>query len=393
MLAVPDFSLPLPEAADRVKSSALIDHLRVQMSSSPMPFDAYMATVLYHPQWGYYGSGQVRFGEGGDFVTAPERSPLFVAGLVYEWQQIFSQNRNRGVCELGAGSGRLAIDFLLACAERDCVPAQYVIVEISPALRARQQAQLEATLPEALWRRVIWRDDLAALGSTWSGGMLVANEVLDAMPVSRFRWQPGRADTACVLGVGFTGARFDWVPLGTSAELSAALAPYEGLWPEDTLAQTPVMAEINLGLHAWIEQLYSVLAAPAPTQLYLLDYGAAARELYRPDRAEGTLRCHYRHRAHDDPFVYPGLQDITSWVDFTRTAALAVAVGFSVDGERSQAAWLLGTDVPDRFSDMMRTCIDRRQSSALAQGFKELVLPTEMGERFRVLRLTRPAEK
>lgn len=389
MPVAPDFSLPMPDAADRLKSSALIESLRARMAQGGLPFDEYMAAVLYHPAWGYYGSGQVQFGVGGDFVTAPERSPLFSAGLVYEWQKALLNGCGSAVCEIGAGSGQLALDFLNTCAERGCVPSRYVIVEISPGLQARQQVRLKSTLPEALWQRIVWTDDLAMLTPAWPGGMLIANEVLDAMPVARFRWMPGRAQTIQALGVGLQGERFGWVPLASSASLASALAIYEDLWPDEAMPDAPIMAEINLGLNSWLAALYQALAAPMATRVYLLDYGASAQELYRPDRHDGTLRCHYRHRAHEDPFVYPGLQDITAWVDFTRTAVLAEAAGFTVDGERSQAGWLLGTDVPDRFAEMMSAATDRRHAAALAQGFKELVLPTEMGERFRVLRLTR----
>lgn len=391
MIAPPDFSLPIPEAEDRLKSSALISWLSEQMRQAPLPFAEYMAAVLYHPQWGYYGSGQVQFGDGGDFVTAPERSPLFAAGLVYEWQQARASGCGTAVGELGAGSGQLALDFLTECAARGCVPSQYVIIEISPALQARQQARLRAELPDTLWQRLRWVSALDALDSAWPGGVLLANEVLDAMPVTRFRWMPGQADSARALGVGLHGERFGWVDLGSSPGLSAALEPYEGWWSAEDLPRAPVMAEINLALGEWLAALYGSVAAPKATRAYLLDYGASAQELYRPDRQDGTLRCHYRHRAHDDPFVYPGLQDITAWVDFTRTAELAARAGWRVDGERSQASWLLGTDVPDRFSQMMAAATDRRHAAALAQGFKELVMPTEMGERFRVLRLTRPA--
>ncbi len=392
MTSAPDFSLPIPEAEDRLKSSALISWLTDHMRQAPLPFAEYMAAVLYHPQWGYYGSGQVQFGQGGDFVTAPERSPLFAAGLVYEWQQALASGCGTAVGEFGAGSGQLALDFLTECAARGCLPSQYVIIEISPALQARQQARLRAELPEALWQRLRWVSALEALSPAWPGGMLLANEVLDAMPVTRFRWVPGRADSACAVGVGLQGERFAWVDLGSSAELTAALQPYEGWWPPEDLPDTPIMAEINLALGEWLAALYRAVAAPKATRVYLLDYGASAQELYRPDRQDGSLRCHYRHRAHDDPFVYPGLQDITAWVDFSRTAALAARAGWRVDGERSQASWLLGTDVPDRFTAMMAAAPDRRQAAALAQGFKELVMPTEMGERFRVLRLNRPAE-
>ncbi len=164
-------------------------------------------------------------------------------------------------------------------------------------------------------------------------------------------------------------------------------------WPLEDLAPALVAAEINLDLPRWLASLHKRFTrANMSTALYFFDYGGHTAEVYRPDRVDGTLRCHYRHRAHDDPFVYPGLQDITTWVDFERFARLALAAGFLVDGERSQAAWLLGTDVPDRFSQRMREATDRAASARIAQGFKELVMPTEMGERFRVLRLRTPVQ-
>ena len=181
--------------------------------------------------------------------------------------------------------------------------------------------------------------------------------------------------------------------ISASPELRTALADFAGLWPLDDLAPEPVAAEINLALPGWLAAIRALFGrSDAVTVLYLFDYGGHTAEVYRPDRTDGTLRCHYRHRAHDDPFVYPGLQDITTWVDFERLARQAREAGFVVDGERSQAAWLLGTDVPDMFSRRMHEATDRTVSARIAQGFKELVMPTEMGERFRVLRLRTPVQ-
>ncbi|OZB72742.1 MAG: hypothetical protein B7X37_09640 [Halothiobacillus sp. 14-55-98] len=229
------------------------------------------------------------------------------------------------------------------------------------------------------------------LADIWAGGMVIANEVVDAMPAYRFRWRPGQIDTIEELKVGWVGGRFGWVVDTASPGLRAALADCAGLWPLDDLAPEPVAAEINLDLPRWLASIRTLFDRPkAVSILYLFDYGGSTAEVYRPDRVDGTLRCHYRHRAHDDPFVYPGLQDITTWVDFERLACLAREAGFVVDGERSQAAWLLGTDVPDMFSRRMQAATDRSVSARIAQGFKELVMPTEMGERFRVLRLRTP---
>ena len=394
MTPEPDFSLPVPSSEDQIKSMKLIDHLRGRMVDGPLSFSDYMAETLYHPDFGYYGSAQVKFGAGGDFVTAPERSPFFAAGLVYEWQQIQRDYPVRQVCELGAGSGQLALDFLRECETRGCLPDQYLIWEISPGLRERQQERLKGELKPELWARLAWVDDMEArdLADIWTGGMVIANEVLDAMPVCRFRWRPGQIDTIEELKVGWVQERFGWVVDTGSPELRAALADCAGLWPLDDLAPEPIAAEVNLALPQWLTSIHTLFARPdTVTVLYLFDYGGHTAEVYRPDRVDGTLRCHYRHRAHDDPFVYPGLQDITTWVDFERLARLAREAGFIVDGERSQAAWLLGTDVPDMFSRRMQTATDRSISARIAQGFKELVMPTEMGERFRVLRLRTPA--
>lgn len=394
-MASPDFSLPVPAPADQAKSLALIAHLRAVSRGETLSFADYMNTVLYHPQWGYYGSGQVQFGAGGDFVTAPERSPLFTAGLIYEWQQAQASGLGGDVLELGAGSGQLALDFLQGCQQCNSLPDRYFILEISPALRARQQQRLRAALPESLFARLIWLDSIKALRPDaqtiqpcFAGGLLIANEVLDAMPVTRFLWRPGQMASIEERRVSCAQSRFTWASAPPSTALVQALADFADKWPIDRLAQAPVAAEINVALPAWLAELYQVLSlAPRPTWLYFFDYGGNTAEVYRPDRIDGTLRCHYRHLAHDDPFVYPGLQDITTWVDFEHTAHLAAAAGFYVDGARSQAAWLLGTDVPDQFAQLMRMAPDRAASARLAQGFKELVMPTEMGERFRVLRL------
>lgn len=396
MTPEPDFSLPVPSSEDQIKSMKLIDHLRSRMVDGPISFSDYMSETLYHPDFGYYGSAQVKFGAGGDFVTAPERSPFFAAGLVYEWQQIQRDYPVRQVCELGAGSGQLALDFLRECEARGCLPDQYLIWEISPGLRERQQERLKDELKPDLWARLAWVDDreVIDLADIWTGGMVIANEVVDAMPTCRFRWHPGQIDTIEELKVGWVQARFGWVVDTASPELRAALADCAGLWPLDNLAPDPVAAEINLDLPRWLASIRALSGgAHTVSVLYLFDYGGPTAEVYRPDRVDGTLRCHYRHRAHDDPFVYPGLQDITTWVDFERLARLARKAGCIVDGERSQAAWLLGTDVPDMFSRRMQTAADRSTGARIAQGFKELVMPTEMGERFRVLRLRTPVER
>lgn len=388
-VAEPDFSLPEPSPADQAKSLQLVAHLRARMEETPLAFSDYMADVLYHPTLGYYSSGQVTFGAGGDFVTAPERSPLFADGLVYEWQQARADGLGAQVLELGAGSGQLLLDFLTECERRGCIPDRYWVLEISPALRTRQQARVTAELPPQLAARVQWISDSAGLSDPqqgWAGGMVIANEVLDAMPVARFRWVPGEVASVRELGVHPVNGRFGWCELSPSEPLVAAVSDLAAHFGPVEPGAESVAAEINPNLTAWLSELRHSLG-DAETRIYLFDYGGRSADVYRADREEGTLRCHYRHRAHDDPFVYPGLQDLTTWVDFERLSRLARTVGFAVDGTRTQAAWLLGTDVPARFAAKMQAITDRAEAARLSQGFKELVLPTEMGERFQVLRL------
>ena len=380
------FELPSPNKADQAKSLELIELLVEQMRDGPIPFADYMATVLYHPTLGYYGSGQVAFGPGGDFITAPERSRFFTAGLAYEWRQARASGLGRDILEVGAGSGRLAIDLLEQLNAAGTLPERYTILEISPALAARQSAQLRESLPPEVVERVRWIDAWSAL--EWSGGMVIANEVLDAMPVARFRWWPGQPDTAESMRVGFDGQRFVWEPrpadsaLRAAAEAIAARIERPIVPPRET-----VLAEYNPALEAWLSEMASALETAAESWVYLFDYGSHTADVYRADRDQGTLKCHYRHLAHEDPFVYPGLQDITAWVDFQAVEAAARAAGFANDGERSQAQWLLGTDVPAAVEHELQARDSLTEQAQLAQEFRELVMPTEMGERFRVMRL------
>jgi len=388
------FQLPAPPKEDQAKSLRLIEKLRQDTANGPISFADYMARILYDPELGYYGSGQVRFGPEGDFTTAPERSPFFADGLIYEYRTALKAGLPPVIMEFGAGSGQLVVDLLTRLAERNELPDRYYIVEISPALRLRQQQRL-MELPETLRQRVRWVD--TPMDTAWDGGIVIANEVLDAMPVERFRWVPGQPETAIPQGVRFDGERLVWCDLPRSDELTNALRPVAAAcqrWLADDRPPEPVLAEINLTLPGWLLEMRQALAPKSVdgaetgcSWIYLFDYGGHSWDIYRPDRTDGTVRCHYRHLAHDDPFVYPGLQDVTTWVDFDQVTRRATEAGLVMDGQRSQGEWLLGTDVPDRFARKLAEMTDRAEAARLSQGIKELVMPTEMGERFRVLRL------
>lgn len=386
MSAAPEgFDLPTPDREDQAKSLRLIEWLAERMALGPIPFADYMAGVLYHPQYGYYGSGQVAFGAGGDFITAPERSRFFTQGIAYEWRQAHEERLHDRILEIGAGSGRLAIDLLEILGEEELLPSEYIIFEISPALAARQAENLQQALPPEVFARVRWIDDWSALD--WQGGVVIANEVLDAMPVERFRWVPGQPETAERMLVGFDGERFGWQSAAPDAAMQQAIeAINQRIGRPIVSPRGPVMAEYNPDLSRWLAQMAKALAG-GESWIYLFDYGSHTADIYRADRDEGTLKCHYRHLAHEDPFVYPGLQDITAWVDFQAVEQAARTAGFEIDGERSQAQWLLGTDVPKQVEERLLARPNLTDQARLAQEFRELVMPSEMGERFRVMRL------
>lgn len=382
-------TLAQPSEAEQKKSIQLIEHLIALMADDPsgsISFAHYMDEVLYHPQWGYYSSGQVRFGKTGDFITAPERSPLFAAGICSEWQQAYDPANPADFIEYGAGSGQLMIDLLTQMADTDCLPRRYFIIERAAALRERQQQRLDTQLPAEIAQRVCFAEDLDAID--WQGGMIVANEVLDAFACERLRWLPGRPESAEQMRVGFNGQRFIWRSQSADQKIQAQLATLTPRLAGYRTTSEPVYCELNRQIQPFLTELAKQLkAAGQPTELLLFDYGGRTADLYHPQRADGTLRCHFRHLAHDDPFVYPGLQDITAWVDFEQVEEQAQSAGFDACGFVTQGQWLLNTNVPDQLAQTMQNTTDPAEQIKLAQQLRDLVMPAEMGERFQLLAL------
>ncbi|MES9966583.1 MAG: SAM-dependent methyltransferase [Sedimenticola sp.] len=366
--------LPEPGEDARVQSERLIDLIRTEIdaSGSSLPFDRYMELALYAPWVGYYTGGARKFGESGDFITAPEVSPLFGRCMARQVAEALDGLGGGDLLEFGAGSGALAADLLAELAVLDALPDRYLIVDLSPELRQRQCETLESRVPE-LVSRVEWLDGLPEAGFR---GVVVANELLDAMPVQRFRWHRGEVMEQFV---GFNGQQFtdSWSVPVTPGLASAVrrLAEQVGL-PDD------YESEINLRSVSWLNELAGRIEAGL---VLLVDYGYGRREYYHPQRNRGTLMCHYRHRAHPDPFVYPGLQDITAYVDFSTVAEAAVQSGFSVSGYTTQAFFLMSCGLDQLVAESDPN--DVQAHMAMAQGVKRLTLPTEMGERFKVIGL------
>lgn len=350
----------------------------IAAAGGALPFDRYMECALYAPGLGYYVNGRSRFGAAGDFVTAPEVSPLFGRCLARQVAECLGRLHGGSVLELGAGSGRMAADILAELAVLEALPERYLILEPSPDLRQAQQERLQAVVPQLLGR-IDWLQRLPAGGFR---GVLLANEVLDAMPVHRFRRHAGAWQELAVAMDG-DALHDHWTGL-RSPGLAQAL---QAIWPDAAAVPDGYSSELNLRLAPWLEAL---AAGMQQGYALLIDYGYTRAEYYHPERAQGTLICHFRHRAHADPYLLPGLQDITANVDFTAVAQAAVQAGFVPAGFTTQAHFLIdaGLDRLLAASDPS----DVRRHLELMQGVKTLTLPSEMGERFKVLALARATQ-
>jgi SAM-dependent MidA family methyltransferase len=340
-----------------------------------------MELALYAPGLGYYSGGSRKFGanhEGGDFLTAPELTPLYAQALARQVAQVLDASAPQ-VMEAGAGSGQLAADLLAALDALGRAPERYQILELSGELRARQQATLAAQVPR-LAGCVEWLDELPERFS----GCLVGNEVLDAMPTHALRWDD---EGAGVLerGVGLVDGR---LTVAERPAVGALLAAAQAL-----PVVAPYCSEISLAARAWVAEMARRLEQGA---LLLVDYGLPRHELYHPLRDGGTLRCHYRHRVHEDPFWFPGLSDITSHVDFTAVAEAGFDAGLEVLGYTSQANFLINCGIGEMMLGLRvgagdtASAGDANAADLRARGaVNVLISPNEMGELFKVIALGR----
>ncbi|MCB1758275.1 MAG: SAM-dependent methyltransferase [Gammaproteobacteria bacterium] len=370
-------SLPSPSADELRHSEALSELIVAQMNlaGGRLPFDRFMELVLYAPGLGYYSSGSRKLGADGDFITAPEVSPLFARALARQYLQVAAELGGGDLLEFGAGSGVLAVEMLLELERLRAPPQLYLIVEVSAELRARQQTLVAERLSPGLASRVRWLEGIPPVGFR---GMVVANEVVDAMPVHRFRL---RAGARLEQWVSWNGERFLSHWDSCSKPLAAELAR---LGAEIALPGEDYESELNLRAAPWLTALSERLQAGL---VLLIDYGYPRAEFYLPERSRGTLMCHYRHRAHDDPLRYPGVQDITAHVDFTALAEAALASGLSVCGYTTQAFFLFGCGLQEMVAAADTAGV--REHIQLMQEVKRLTLPSEMGERFKVLGVSR----
>lgn len=347
----------------------MVDAVRARIDAAGgwISFADYMQLVLYAPGLGYYVAGARKFGVDGDFATAPEMTPLFARSLASPVAAILAASSARDVVEFGAGTGILAAELLAALAARDALPASYRILDVSPDLKDRQRATIARLAPAQL-ALVTWVDALPER----IDGAVVMNEVLDAIPphvIAR------RGGAWLERGVAWDGAlRWADRPLRDARLLALARERFP--------AEGDYASEINPAAEALVEDVARRMAGGA---LLVIDYGFPEREYYHADRSEGTLMAHYRHRAHADPFLWPGLADLTAHVDFTAIALAGERGGLALDGYAPMAGFLLGAGILDR----LRDCGDPASVAYLreAAAVQRLLSPAEMGELFKVMAL------
>lgn len=365
-------SLPTPSPDALAHSERLVRLIADEIADAGgwIPFSRYMERALYTPGLGYYSGGARKFGPGGDFITAPELTPLFGQALAVQVEDVMCLSAP-GLLEIGAGTGLLAADLLLELEHRAALPERYAILELSGELRARQQETLNGKVPH-LAQRVCWLDRLPSRFE----GAIVANEVLDVMPLHVVVSRPE--------GLFERGVTVDdqghlrWADRPATGAIRHAAEALDLPRPE----VGEYVTELNLAARAWVSDWSERLERGA---LLLVDYGYPRAEYYLPSRSSGTLLCYYRHHAHADPFLWPGLNDITAFIDFTSIAEAAHDAGLDVLGYASQASFLFNCGIlealerrrPEGSADYIRA----------ARAVQRLTTPQEMGELFKVLAL------
>jgi len=369
-------ALPLPDA-DALEHSARLDALiRAQIAENDgaIPFSRFMELSLYAPGLGYYSAGASKFGESGDFITAPELGPIFAACVAESVAPVFTQiGPQARFFELGGGTGAFAEVALKRLMELDALPDRYCFLEPSAELRHRQRERLRERLVPPLFELVEWLD--GPFEDEWDG-VLFANEVIDALPTPRFAIEAGEVyeeHVAIEAGELVRVLRPADAFLGNAVRhLERQLGrEFEHGYRSEALPQLPY----------WVQAVSGGLRNGA---MLFIDYGYSRGEYYLPERDDGTLRAYYRHRTHGEPLLWPGLQDLTASVDFTALAEAGVAAGFDFAGYCSQASFLLGNGMAGVLERIDRIT-DEGERLKRTQEVKRLTLPSEMGERFQVM--------
>ncbi len=366
-------TLPTPSAHALEHSQKLLDLIRQKIinNNGYIGFAEFMELALYAPGLGYYSAGSQKLGKGGDFITAPEISPLFAQCIARQCQQILMTLAQGDILELGAGSGILARDLLVELSRLNCLPENYYILEVSAELRERQKIFLERECPN-FFDRIKWLDSLPEKGIN---GIILANEVMDAMPIHFFQISENEIRER---GVALQDNNLIW-KLGAknTTDIQQQLDELQS----ELLLENGYISEINTLLPSWISALENTLNTGI---ILLFDYGFGRSEYYHPDRSMGTLMCHYQHHRHSDPFLLVGLQDITAHVDFTSVATSAVNVNLQLLGYTTQTSFLLSCGIIDLAEQKKLSTVENYEQN---QAIKLLTLPSQMGELIKVIAL------
>jgi SAM-dependent MidA family methyltransferase len=372
-------ALPPPSVDELELVHALVARIRAEIVAhgGALPFARFMQLALYEPGLGYYSAGRTKFGAAGDFITAPELGDVFARCIARAIAPVLRETRG-DLVELGAGGGAFAVDALRALAALDAMPSRYRIIETSADLRARQRARVQAELPEFA-SRVEWLD--APPDAPWRG-VLFANEVLDALPVSVFaQHDDGVYERVVVDTRDDDPARaFAWAEAAADETLRAAVARLF----DPVSVPTPYTSEVCTMLAPWLS---SVTASLGNGLALFVDYGYPRREFYLPQRSSGTLLAHYRHRATADVLRWPGAMDLTASVDFTAVAEAGCAAGFELACYAPQASFLIACGLPE-ILEQTATAQEPARAKIMQQ-VRRLTLPGEMGERFQAIAFTR----
>ena len=357
--------LPVPSDTARAHSTRLSALIASEISAAGgwINFARFMELALHAPGLGYYSAGARKFGSAGDFVTAPELGRLFATTLARQCAECL-RNELPTILEIGAGSGRLACDLLAELASLECLPQRYLILETSADLRERQRNLVQRELPH-LASKVSWLSELP----TSIEALVIGNEVLDAMPVHLFTTG---TDGVAEIGVIAKNHAFEMSRRPAGGRLRAEV--------NDLQLEAGYTSEIHLASHAFVRTMASHLARGV---IMLIDYGFPAHEYYHPQRSSGTLMCHYRQHAHDDPLHLVGLQDITAHVDFTAISRVAAESGLDLLGYAGQAQFLINCGITDVLAAVSPS--DTANYLPLAAQAQKLMSPAEMGELFKII--------
>lgn len=369
-------SLPVPDSIAQHYSEQLLTLIKHEITHAggKISFAEYMKLCLYAPGLGYYSAGSHKIGHGGDFTTAPEISSLFSRSLANQIIDVLHQLDHGNILEFGAGSGRMAVDILCELEAQQCLPEYYFIIEASADLQQRQQQTILDVIPH-LEDKLVWLDRLPEKFN----GVILANEVCDAMPVHRLHFDHGH-HYECYISL--KDDELQWC----DDELSQASLTNKAIEIKEFIGDEDYFTEVNLAAEAWLTSLADNLQQGA---IFIVDYGYTKANYYHPQRNNGTLMCYYQQQGHDNPLILAGLQDITAHVDFTSLAQTAFDNELDVAGFQSQADFLLAGGITE---------LSLREGDAFemlqqATEIKRLTLPTEMGETFKVLTLTKDLDQ